>query len=100
LCASVEGEEIEIAVSDTGIGIAEEDMPKVFEAFERLDSHLRVPAGGAGLGLHLTRKIATDLLRGSVAVHSELGKGSTFTLRIPKHLKRDDDLVGAQGEVP
>jgi len=100
LCATERGEDIEIAVSDTGIGIAEKDMPKVFEAFERLDSHLRVPAGGTGLGLHLTRKIATDLLEGSVSVHSEIGKGSTFTLRIPKHLKRDDDLAAAQGEMP
>jgi len=68
----------------------------VFEAFERLDSHLRVPAGGTGLGLHLTRKIATDLLDGSVSVKSEAGKGSTFTLRIPKYLMVSEDLNDAK----
>ena len=54
--------EVMISVSDTGIGIAEEDLPKVFEAFERLETHLRVKAGGTGLGLYLTRKIAREIL--------------------------------------
>ena len=78
--------QVEISVSDTGIGIAEKDMPRLFEAFERLDTHLRVKAGGTGLGLYLTRKIATDLLHGEVAVQSKAGQGSTFTLRVPKIL--------------
>ena len=47
---------MEISVTDTGIGIAEKEMPKLFEAFERLDTHLRVKAGGTGLGLYLTKK--------------------------------------------
>jgi PAS domain S-box-containing protein len=76
--------QVEISVSDTGIGIAEKDLPKLFEAFERLDTHLRVKAGGTGLGLYLTKKIATDLLHGEVAVRSKEGQGSTFTLRLPK----------------
>lgn len=78
--------QVEISVNDTGIGIAEKDMPKLFEAFERLDTHLRVKAGGTGLGLYLTKKIATDLLHGEVAVVSKEGQGSTFTLRLPKDL--------------
>lgn len=76
-------EKIELSVSDTGIGIAEQDIPKLFQAFERLDSHLRVLAGGAGLGLYLTKKIATQLLKGKVIVKSKPGKGSTFILSIP-----------------
>ncbi|MBF0100728.1 MAG: transporter substrate-binding domain-containing protein [Desulfobacterales bacterium] len=80
------GEMIEINVTDTGIGIAREDMNRLFEPFERLDSHLRVKAGGTGLGLYLTRKIATELLKGELHVASELGKGSTFTMIIPKDI--------------
>jgi len=75
---------VEISVSDTGIGIANEDMPKLFEAFERLESHLRIKAGGTGLGLYLTKKIATEILGGEIKVASEAGQGSTFTLNIPQ----------------
>ncbi|KAA3607215.1 MAG: PAS domain S-box protein [Planctomycetota bacterium] len=83
---------VEIQVIDTGIGISKEDEIKLFEAFERLDSHLRVKAGGTGLGLYLTKKIAEELLQGQVFVESELGAGSTFGLRIPLHL-REAELV-------
>lgn len=79
-------EDIKITVSDTGIGIAKEDIPKLFEAFERLETHLRVKAGGTGLGLYLTKKLTTELLCGSILVESELGLGSTFGIRIPKDL--------------
>lgn len=78
---------VAIEVSDTGIGIAEEDIPKLFEAFERLESRLRVKAGGTGLGLYLTKKLATELLHGSITVHSEVGKGSRFGITIPKDLE-------------
>jgi signal transduction histidine kinase len=74
---------VDVAVSDTGIGIPEKDLPKLFEAFERLESHLRVKAGGTGLGLYLTRKLVTDILRGEVSVQSREGEGSTFSLRLP-----------------
>lgn len=74
---------VEVAVSDTGIGISEKDLPKLFEAFERLDSHLRVKAGGTGLGLYLTKKLVTDILHGDVSVQSREGEGSSFSLRVP-----------------
>ncbi len=80
------GDEVEIAVSDTGIGIAPEDQQRLFEPFVRLDSHLRIKAGGTGLGLYLTRKILLEILRGTLSVSSEKGRGSTFALRIPKQL--------------
>ncbi|MEJ1377072.1 MAG: hybrid sensor histidine kinase/response regulator [Candidatus Sedimenticola sp. (ex Thyasira tokunagai)] len=79
--------DVEIAVSDTGIGIAEDGIPKLFEAFERLESHLRIKVGGSGLGLYLTKKIAHDLLQGDVHVVSEVKKGSTFSIRIPKAVR-------------
>jgi signal transduction histidine kinase len=79
-------EAIKISVKDTGIGIKQDDMPKLFEAFERIDSHLRVKAGGTGLGLYLTRKIATELLNGEVGVESNPGGGSIFWIDFPRTL--------------
>jgi signal transduction histidine kinase len=84
--------DVEISVIDTGIGIAQKDMPRLFEAFERIDTHLRVKAGGSGLGLYLTKKMATELLHGSVGLESIEGKGSTFSLRIPKILRKDGEI--------
>ena len=80
------GDEFEIAVVDTGIGITPEDQQRLFEAFVRLDSHLRIKAGGTGLGLYLTRKIVMDILLGTLSVSSEKGRGSTFAFRAPKRL--------------
>jgi signal transduction histidine kinase/ABC-type amino acid transport substrate-binding protein len=80
------GDLLEILVKDTGIGIEPVDVSKLFEPFERLDSHLRIRAGGAGLGLYLTRKIVRELLRGDIVIESEIGVGSTFGLRIPCRL--------------
>ncbi|MBP7828985.1 MAG: transporter substrate-binding domain-containing protein [Kiritimatiellae bacterium] len=80
------GERFEVAVSDTGIGISPEEQTKLFEPFVRLDSHLRIKAGGTGLGLYLTRKIARDILLGDIEVQSERNRGSTFILRAPRRL--------------
>ncbi len=77
---------VNISVMDEGIGIAKEEQSKLFEAFERLETHLRVNPGGTGLGLYLTRKITEDLLKGNVWMSSEVGKGSTFGLSIPKKI--------------
>jgi signal transduction histidine kinase len=90
--------EVEIRVSDTGIGIARQDIPKLFKSFERLESHLRVKAGGTGLGLYLTRKLTTELLKGKIQVESEEGKGSTFGLRIPKNIAQAEHLQSADGK--
>ena len=76
--------DISISVTDNGIGISKEEQSKLFEAFERLETHLRVKPGGTGLGLYLTRKITEDLLKGKVWMKSEEGKGSTFGLTVPK----------------
>ncbi|HEA26360.1 MAG TPA: HAMP domain-containing histidine kinase, partial [Ectothiorhodospiraceae bacterium] len=83
LTVSVNGDRVEISVTDTGIGISEKDLPRLFEAFERLDTHLRIKAGGTGLGLYLTKKIAYEILHGSVSVESRINEGSTFRLEFP-----------------
>jgi signal transduction histidine kinase len=84
--AEQNAEQTILSVKDTGIGIKQEDLPKLFEAFERFDSHLRVKAGGTGLGLYLTKKIATELLNGEVGVQSSPGSGSVFWIKIPNEL--------------
>lgn len=87
ILSSSSDQEVTISVSDTGIGIPAADLPKLFEAFERLDSHLRVVAGGTGLGLYLTKKIVNDILGGSISVKSEEGLGSSFTMVVSRYIK-------------
>ena len=70
---------IEIAVEDTGMGIAPDVQDQIFEWFYQGD-HMRA---GSGLGLHLSKRIA-EMHQGALTLHSELGKGSTFTLSLPK----------------
>lgn len=71
-----------ISVADTGIGIAEEDIPKVFSRFWRSEVSRERASGGLGVGLAITKEIV-DQHNGKIAVESELGKGTTFTLRLP-----------------
>jgi signal transduction histidine kinase len=81
--AEHEGEEIVFAVADTGLGIAPEHLPRVFDAFWQVDQAATRRAGGTGLGLHVTRRLVR-LLGGDVLVESTLGEGSTFTIRLPR----------------
>lgn len=71
-----------VVVSDTGLGIPARDIPRVFERFYRVDSARSRDTGGTGLGLAIVRHVA-DRHGGSVDVKSELGAGSTFTMRLP-----------------
>jgi signal transduction histidine kinase len=84
----IEGQMIEFAVTDTGIGIAADHLPALFSDFVQLDTRIQKRLRGTGLGLSLARKFA-ELLRGSVAVQSELGKGSRFSVLIPARYSVD-----------
>ena len=67
---------------DTGIGIAPADQDRIFEDFRQLDNSPTRAYGGTGLGLSICRRLA-QMLDGRLAVQSQLGKGSTFTLTLP-----------------
>ena len=77
---------VEISVTDTGIGIAEEDQPKVFEEFRQVGSDNAKKIEGTGLGLTLAKKFV-ELHGGRIWVESEVGKGSTFVFTLPATLQ-------------
>ena len=78
----VESESLMFSVRDTGIGIAAEDLSRLFSPFTQLDSKLSRQYAGTGLGLTLVLRLV-EMHGGSVTVESEIGKGSCFTIRIP-----------------
>ena len=86
LTARVDGQDDDarllLSVSDTGIGIASDQIEEAFESFKQLDGGLTRKQGGTGLGLTICRNLAAAL-GGTVTVHSEVGVGSTFTLSLP-----------------
>jgi two-component system phosphate regulon sensor histidine kinase PhoR len=74
--------EIGILVSDTGVGIPSQDLPRIFERFYRVDKARSRQVGGTGLGLSIVRHIV-ERMNGRVSATSQLGKGSVFTITLP-----------------
>jgi two-component system sensor histidine kinase SenX3 len=77
------GDLVEIAVVDSGIGIPPSEQERIFERFYRVDQARSRETGGTGLGLSIVKHVASDH-GGEVTVWSQPGRGSTFTLRLPK----------------
>jgi signal transduction histidine kinase/putative methionine-R-sulfoxide reductase with GAF domain len=84
---------VEISVSDTGIGIAPEDQPKIFEEFRQVGSDSAHKVEGTGLGLTLAKKFV-ELHGGKIWVESEVGKGSTFSFTLPERSSLQADRGG------
>lgn len=78
---------VTLQVSDSGIGIPKEDLPKIFDRFYRVERQ-GIQVQGTGLGLAIAKRIV-DLHHGEISVQSELGKGTTFTIRLPRVYAHD-----------
>jgi two-component system phosphate regulon sensor histidine kinase PhoR len=77
-----QGRKVNVSVTDSGVGIPVEDLPRLFEKFYRVPGHKKL-AKGTGLGLNLVKQIIETVHGGKVSVTSEVGIGSTFTFSLP-----------------
>ena len=92
------GDDIEIAVTDRGIGIARADQERVFERFFRVDKARSRATGGTGLGLAIVKHVAANH-NGSIRLWSQPGTGSTFTLSIPAYPDTEDETDEREDEL-
>jgi signal transduction histidine kinase len=90
LSAGQQGDGVEFLVTDTGMGIAPEVLPLIFEPFRQGDSSPTRQYGGAGLGLYIVRQLL-EVLGGHVSVTSEAGIGSLFRVWVPEHVRTAND---------
>jgi signal transduction histidine kinase len=93
ISVEADGQDFVVSVEDQGIGIAEKDLGRVFKRFEQVESAPNRRFEGSGIGLAIVQEL-TQFYGGSVAVKSELGKGSTFTIKMPGASKDDADAPG------
>ncbi len=85
--------ELQVAISDTGSGIKEEDMDKLFKSFQQLDSKRNRNIEGTGLGLAISKQLVS-LMHGRIWVDSVYGKGSTFSFSVPQRVVEDRPSIG------
>jgi CheY-like chemotaxis protein/signal transduction histidine kinase/CHASE3 domain sensor protein len=90
---------VAFAVSDTGIGIADDQQQRIFDAFQQADGTISRRYGGTGLGLSISLELAR-LLEGNLAVDSKVDEGSTFTLTIPRKIDASAAAPSAHHAVP
>jgi PAS domain S-box-containing protein len=90
ITAKKEGDMAQISISDTGIGIKEENIGRLFHKFEQLEKGISKKYGGTGLGLDITKHLV-ELHKGKIWVKSRYGEGSTFTFLLPIEVKKKED---------
>jgi signal transduction histidine kinase len=96
LSTEVDGNMVRIDVSDTGIGIREEDLEAIWEDFRQVDQSRTREFGGTGLGLSITRKLV-GALGGTVSLRSIYGEGSTFSVHLPLRIEPRSDSMSKEG---
>jgi signal transduction histidine kinase len=83
--AESEADQIMLTVADTGLGIAEEQLPHIFEAFRQVDQTIRRQRSGTGLGLAIVHSLVT-IMGGYIVINSQVGQGTTIVVTLPRHL--------------
>ena len=91
-------ERLIISVTDTGIGMTQEQQQKIFEDFTQADEETTAKFGGTGLGLTITKNLVS-MMKGTVSVTSEIDKGSVFILDLPRFLDTSEEIVEISSEI-
>lgn len=87
--------DLKVEVKDTGIGIKKEDIPSLFMSFQQVNSKRNRHVEGTGLGLAIAKNLI-ELMHGEIHVESEVGKGSTFSFRVPQKIIQDNDFAASE----
>ena len=97
LC-SIEDTQVSVLfeVSDSGIGIAEQDLAKLFQPFSQADSSISRKYGGSGLGLVISQRLVNALGGGEIKLETQQGQGSQFSFSLPLKVVRDEDFEGTR----
>ena len=91
VAAALVGDDVELSVADTGVGIDQADLKRLGQPFEQVDSEYTRAKEGTGLGLALVRAL-THLHGGSMTIDSMVGEGTTVKLRFPQGERQDADI--------
>ncbi len=98
ITAIAHNDRLVMSVSDTGIGIPEDKLERIFESFEQADGSIARTYGGTGLGLAITKKLV-ELHGGMISVNSVLGSGSTFTFTLPISQEQPEQIQSSNSPI-